>query len=199
MQIDLSEEIEKSRRFQSFADEYLVDIGAPATVKNRASLAFFHLCLEHQHGLHLLVENHVYGSALALLRPIYESYIRGLWCLRCATEPQILKFVKSGDIPKINPMLADLVANDPGCAALPALHKSSWSWLNDYTHGGSLQIKSRTQSDSIVNVQSDSHAAAALLVARHWAVLAGVAMSDICDRPELGVELARQRAEMDGE
>lgn len=197
MELDLEMELDKSLQFQSLADETLVDISAPGTSKNRAALAFFHLCLEHQHGLHTLIEQRVFGSALALLRPLYESYVRGMWALHCASHEEIMEFIRSNRLPKIRQMLVRISSAVDGLELLENAHEASWDWMNDYTHGGSSQIRARTQGDDIQNTQSEVHAAAALVNGRHWAFMAAVAIADVCGRPDICTALHHQRVAMD--
>ena len=197
MKLNLELELEKSKAFQALADESLVDISAPDTSKNRAALAFFHLCLEHQHGLHILVEQRVFGSALALIRPTYESCIRGLWALYCARHEDILAFIENDQLPKIRRMLENIASAGQGFDDIVNAHDSSWDWMNDYTHGGSIQIKARAQGDTIQNSQTEQHAAAALATGRHWAFTSAVSMAAVCDRPDIYQALHMQRVLFD--
>jgi hypothetical protein len=198
MELDLEMELEKSRQFQALADEKLVDISASDNSKNRAALAFFHLCLEHQHGLHVLVEQRIFGSALAILRPVYESYVRGMWSYHCASHDQIMAFIKRDKLPRIRQMVVGISTAVEGLRGMVQSHDAGWGWMNDYTHGGSSQIRARAQGDTIQNTQSEKHAAAALVTGRHWAFLAAVAMCDVCKRPDLYSMLHFQRLAMDG-
>ena len=52
----------------------------------------FDVSLEYQKAIVLLIENKLIGSAFSLVRLQFEAYIRGLWLIRCATEPEIEKF-----------------------------------------------------------------------------------------------------------
>ena len=42
--------------------------------------------LELYQGIIVLVDNKLFGSALALLRPHFEAHVRGVWLQWCATE-----------------------------------------------------------------------------------------------------------------
>ena len=59
---------------------------ATTTLKTRVSLSLLHLSLEHCRGITSLIRYEVFGSALALLRPQVEAYIRDVWFDRCAQE-----------------------------------------------------------------------------------------------------------------
>jgi len=77
----------------------------------------FDMVLEHQNAVARLVENQLYGSALAQLRLIADAHIRGMWFARCATEADAARFretdytKKLNDLIKENPDLKDLVSN----------------------------------------------------------------------------------------
>ena len=40
----------------------------------------------------MLVTNRLYGSAFVLIRSVFESYIRGVWLYRCASDTEIEAF-----------------------------------------------------------------------------------------------------------
>jgi hypothetical protein len=46
-------------------------------------------CREHFSSIILLLENESYNSALALRRVLYDTFLRGMWISRCATEDVI--------------------------------------------------------------------------------------------------------------
>jgi hypothetical protein len=95
-------------------------------------------------------------------------------------------------------MLGQVLASVEGLEGMDKTHSDTWGWMNDYTHGGSLQIRARAQGDTIQNTQSDPYMAAALVHGRHWAFMAAVAMCDVCGRPDIYTMLHFQRIEMDG-
>jgi hypothetical protein len=79
------------------------------------------------------------------MRSIFESYVRGVWFMKCATTKDISDFqkdkLKEGtfedrlkEIEKI-----DSVAH----GGLIKLKKTAWAGLNSYTHGGMRPVSRR--------------------------------------------------------
>lgn len=64
---------------KKFADE----------LRNVLVCGYVDLALEHQQALLVLTEAQLYGSAFALVRPLYEVALRGLWVKACATDGQV--------------------------------------------------------------------------------------------------------------
>ncbi len=62
----------------------------PSTIRSWLFLLLYDLATEH-HGALLILTNtgtH-FGSALALLRPLWEVSLRGVWVARCAWDEQL--------------------------------------------------------------------------------------------------------------
>ena len=74
----------------------------------RVAVALLHLCIEHQTGIHTLVENGINGSAFALLRQQFASYVGGVWFNRCATEQQVSSFLEGRAPPTLGSILRAL-------------------------------------------------------------------------------------------
>lgn len=48
--------------------------------------------MEHQKAIVLLMARSFYGSAFALVRILFEAYVRGVWLHQCASEAQLYDF-----------------------------------------------------------------------------------------------------------
>src|SRR5690606_8896961 len=125
----------------------------------RAGLACLHLSIEHLHGLRTLAETGLYASALALLRPLYESYIRGAWILKCADGEQASSAINADRFPKVGRMVEAISTLVPGFELLEDTHSTVWGPLNDFTHGGATQIKARVRGSEIGSTISSGHVA----------------------------------------
>jgi len=62
--------------------------------KSQILLAYQSILVEHNTAITLLVQNELYGSAFALVRPFYELLYRAHWLIRCATDKQIDKTIQ---------------------------------------------------------------------------------------------------------
>jgi Family of unknown function (DUF6988) len=78
------------------------DIGGfHGDLRNMMAAACFDQVLEHQGAVLVLVEEEMYGSALALLRCMAEAIIRGMWFHHCATDAELQRFKKHDRIDKV--------------------------------------------------------------------------------------------------
>jgi hypothetical protein len=49
---------------------------------------------EHHQAIQLLLRSSLDGSAFSLFRSIFETYVRGVWLLRCASEEEVENFTE---------------------------------------------------------------------------------------------------------
>ena len=57
--------------------------------RKTVGMGLYSTSLEYHAAVQLLCENKKYGAAVALLRPQFESYAKGLWYISCSTDTQI--------------------------------------------------------------------------------------------------------------
>lgn len=148
------------------------------TDRLKVAVALLHLSLEHHTGIHALVNLGVIGSAFALLRPQFETYIRGVWYHRCAADTQVSLFIAGEQPPKINVLIEEiekLEAFDE--KLLSSTKRQIWRNLNDFTHGGTTQVKARCTVDEITQNYREEHIANLLAASASWSLLAGVALA----------------------
>jgi hypothetical protein len=149
-----------------------------ATNRLRVATSLLHLSLEHQTGIHSLINLGVIGSAFALIRPQLEAYIRGIWYHRCASDDQISAFIGGAQPPKIDILIQaieNLEAFDE--RRLSDIKKRIWTNLNDFTHGGTTQVKARCTTDEIKQNYKVEHIANLLTASASLSLLAGVALA----------------------
>jgi hypothetical protein len=104
----------------------------------------FDMVLEHQNAVARLVENQLYGSALAQLRLIADAHIRGMWFARCATEADAARFRETDYTKKLNDLIKDIetsLGNAP--ITLSKMVREQWGTLCGFTHTGYKQITRR--------------------------------------------------------
>lgn len=170
----------------------LID-GAPCqgTHRLRVSVGLFHLCLEHQMGIHILASNGIIGSASALLRPQAEAYLRGMWFHRCATDKQVSGFLahetKPPNIPSLIAALQKLDGFQDGM--LGRMSGEAWYHLDDFTHGGALQVKARNTRNEIASNYLLDHATGVLKSSAALGLLAAVGIASAVDSQGLANDL----------
>lgn len=148
------------------------------TNRLQVAVALLHLSLEHQTGIHSLVNLGVIGSAFALFRPQLEAYVRGVWYHRCATDAQVASFIGGEQPPKIDVLIEEiekLEAFDE--KRLSEAKRQLWPNLNDFTHGGTTQVKARYTADEITPNYRVEHIANLLTASASLSLLAGVALA----------------------
>jgi hypothetical protein len=104
----------------------------------------FDTAIEHQAAIALLCSRGLPGSMLALLRPMIEATVRGLWLMQCASEAELERFEKGG-IEKNFATIAAEVESASGARTptLTMMKKRVWSVLHDFTHTGVQQVARR--------------------------------------------------------
>lgn len=97
--MSIQDNIIKSEALIQWMDQRIDGLEIRSDERTRISAACFDVALEHQKSIVLLIANHLVGSAFSLVRVLFETYIRGLWLERCASETEIEKYKKI-DLPK---------------------------------------------------------------------------------------------------
>lgn len=107
------------------------------------------LSMEHAAAAMLLMQSGMPAPAITLLRPQFESLVRGMWLKFAATESQVEKLSlpltvetarRGDDLPMLADMLKRLEAVPEApkhiVAQLQGYKDIAWKALNSYTHGG---------------------------------------------------------------
>jgi hypothetical protein len=165
----------------------------PAEDRNRIAAGCFHQALEHHEAIVHLVRRNLLGSAMALVRPLFEIYIRGIWLGKCASKDELAAFQKG----KIDKSFSDLVAEIEGhegynVGVLAKVKKQSWSAMNDFTHGGALQVFRRITSDSITPNYAAEEVAELLNFSGAVGLLSTSEVALLANRQDIAVELLEE-------
>lgn len=102
-----------------------------------------HASIEHGMAILVLVDEGLYGSALALIRLQFEAYVRGIRLAHCASDSEVDK-AGENEFPKMDRIIASL--EKPGLldgSLLSTIKCDSWKPLNSLTHTGYQQIGPR--------------------------------------------------------
>lgn len=150
----------------------------------RVAIALLHLSIEHHQGVHVLVSQGLVGSALALLRPQFETYVRGVWFHHCASDKQIADFLKGVEPPGVGKLIGAVEKVEGfNCGTLGELKKSIYDNLCDFTHGGATQVKGRNSMDEVVSNYLPGHLIgvleASLVLSLHAAIAIATAAEDV--------------------
>ncbi len=113
-------------------------------------IAYFDICMEHMQSIHLLINNKLYGSAFALVRPFYETYYRALWMLKFASDKQIEGIQNNKfDFPNMGSKIKELDSVYTDTDFFEKIKSNSWNTMCDYAHSGTLQLSRRWTDDEL--------------------------------------------------
>ena len=142
----------------------------------------------------LLVSEGMYGSALALVRLLFEAWIRGLWILRAASDEEV---DRAGDdsFPKdFGYLIAQLEKSGGAVEAgmLSAVKAENWTTLNSWTHTGFRQVGARFTASGLGHGYTDEEVLGALEWADGVSLMAVVEFARIAEDNDLGVAALEQ-------
>lgn len=144
----LRKTIDRTAKLQEVVTEHLAGLIPFPEKRFVVSFQAGLLSLEHATGALVLIGDGLGASGLSLLRPQYESLVRGIWLLHAASDSWVDRLgepltVESERRANEGPMLAEMLRQlDAGDAPahlidqLKQFRDVSWKALSSYTHGG---------------------------------------------------------------
>ncbi|MCI5136894.1 MAG: hypothetical protein D3922_00425 [Candidatus Electrothrix sp. AR1] len=143
-------EIKQSEKLIRFFDSKIKDSKFKADGKKEIVIACLDVALEHQKAIILLIAKKHFGSASALMRVLFEAWIRALWLNHCATKEEIEKFMKDKLKTRFYKLVEDLEGEGIYKQGhILALKEKCWNTMNSFTHTGKYQVKHRVSESSI--------------------------------------------------
>ena len=169
-------------------------IGDDAKNNKRVHLgsATLHAALEHANSVAILCEEGCVGSASALLRPLMDAFMRGLWLIRRASDEEVDaagrdKFPGTGDL------LGAIEGLEPYRGNFwSGISERTRKAMHSFTHGGIRQTIARLSSDGVGAIDDTEHALDALRIATTLGYLCAVEFSIIVDNRALFNEAWRR-------
>jgi hypothetical protein len=160
--------------------------------RSNLSGACLHASIEHGMAILVLVDEGLYGSALALIRLQFEAYVRGLWLAQCASDSEVDK-AGQDEFPQIGPIIASL--EKPGLldsSLLSTIKRDAWKPLNSLTHTGYQQIGPRLNKDGIGSNFDDDQIQVALDWAEALTILGAVEFAGLAKNDQLTLALLKR-------
>lgn len=147
--MSLSQSLERAKQFGIWLHERTNDRERPGGIRNRTAESILQQSLDLNDAIIVLLENRLAGPALALARPLFESYVRGFWLLEVATEREVEQF-NNGRCPRMEQLLR-AIGNDPTTfgAWIHETARKNWGSFNGLTHGGCEHVSRRNTHDSV--------------------------------------------------
>jgi len=141
----------------------VINVNIPRTLRTIYTSASLDIALDHYRSIGILLKEQQHGSASALLRCEFESYVFGLWVYTAAHDSELETMAKNEQLtsrtkksrgkPSFKSFREFVMeAGEP----VPGIRKSIekdlngvWKTLNSYTHGGSLALLRRLTDSGI--------------------------------------------------
>jgi hypothetical protein len=174
--------IRESGELINWLDDSIHGVEIKSDIRSQLAIGCLEVALEHQKAIVLLISHSLYGSAFALLRLLFEAYVRGVWLHRCAADADLERFKRDKLDKSIATLTQDIEKLDGyDSGVFSKVKDKSWNPMNSYTHSGYLQICRRIKGttiepnyveDEIVEVLNFTNAAG-LLSALQIAFLSG--------------------------
>lgn len=186
--LSLPDSIAKADDLAKWVDQAIQNVEVSSEDRFRVSAACFDLTQEHHRAITSLIRENLIGSSFALVRSIFESYLRGLWLLHCATDLEVERFIK---LDKINLDCWQLIGAIEGidgfqAGTLKLVKQNSWREMNSYTHSGMMQISRRLTDSTIEPKYSHGAILEVIEFANALAILATIAVAGMSNNLPLG-------------
>ncbi len=140
----------KSDSWRQSLNAHCSKMSLTASNKTRMAGGLFHLSNQHYYSTIELTMKNYSSSAFALMRPQFESFVRGIWGARCATDDSIKEFLNGKEPPRINDLLSKIENLDEySDGSITKLKEEIWSLFCDFTHGGGNQVSWQSSATSI--------------------------------------------------
>lgn len=110
-------------------------------LRSRLCAACFAVSQQHHNSVLILLDHTppLQATAFALLRPLMESTMKGLWLSHVASDEQVQTYIQSGTKLDMASMI-NAVGKAVGLNAHSAIY-SHWHSLSAYTHTGEHQVQ----------------------------------------------------------
>ena len=137
----------------------------PDDKRAQLAAACWHVAIEHSMAIVVLVRQTLHGSALTLIRPLFEAYVRGMWLMHAATKDDLDRAGRDKFPNDFNRLVNELDEKFPSLRPFSAVKKQSWKRLCSFTHTGYQQIGARLTPQGLGYDYQDSE----ILQALEWA------------------------------
>ena len=187
----------RSADLSNWLDSSIHGLDIPSGDREAMAVALFDQVHEHYKAIQLLLKSSFVGSAFSLVRPTLETFVRGVWLLRCASEEEVENFTKDKIVDKSFGDLIREIEARPGydVGVLWKVKKETWSAMCSYAHGGYLQAVRRMTPDQIITNYVDGEMLEVINFSDAVAMLAAFEIFSMAKRDDLNIAvLERMRA-----
>lgn len=185
----LAEAIGESKGLAMWLHQHIDDIQITTNGKERAGLTLMQHALDLDDAIIVLLERNLPGPSLALARPRFEAYVRGLWLIYAATDEDFSRFIES-KYPNFPSLLKAIESSkNSGSAWVKANADLNLKDFHDLTHGGATHLERRTNNNAIEPCYPENELVSLLLFGTEIRMRVGVEFLLKLDNHEVILEL----------
>ena len=161
-------------------------LGVPGNERRELACGSFANSIGHSRAITLLVEAGYDGSALALARPCFDAFHRGLWLMHCATDEEVQKVGKAEKdaFPGYKTMMEAINTRLPS-GSLDRIRQIAGDFWHSYTHGGLEQILGQLSSEGLEENYPPDSVGNVLMVSDFWHLFSAAELADAADNETL--------------
>ena len=162
--------------------------------RHRVAGAQFHMAMDCHCAIVLLIQNSLPGPAFSLIRPMFESFVRGAWIQECADDNIVENYVAQIEIgglekdrfPKrLGCLIEDLKLNRNMYTTLLYTKENSLDAMHSYVHSGYQQVVHRQTETSIESNFSDDEQTKAIRFANTFGCWSAIAICNLSNRADV--------------
>lgn len=181
--------IQKSEKIAQEISLHIAGIEIRSELRIRLAGSSLDIALDHHKAVVILISRYLHGSALAIIRPQFEAYVRGVWLHECANDSQIEAFQK-GHVPDFTRLIADVEKLDVfQSGTLGRMKVRFWKAMCDFTHTGFLHLSRRHTELTIEANYDEGELIEALHIADIMALLSAIEIARIAKANNVANEL----------
>jgi hypothetical protein len=185
----VEENLKTSFGIHSWIEQRLDGLDIPKKSRSLISVGCHDVVIEHHCGISLLIKSKIYASAFALVRPLFETFVRGVWLKNCASDDELKKFNDDSLNKKFGVLLRDIEKLDGfSSKVLSHLKEQAWSEMCGFTHGGIQQIGRRVLNNEIFPDFRESEIVEVLRLTQAFSLLSFIQIVGEADRVDLANE-----------
>ncbi len=177
----------RSADLSNWIDSSIHGLEIPSGDREVMAAALFDQVHEHHKAILLLLKKSFVGSAFSLVRPTFETFVRGVWLWHCASEKEVENFAKGKINEKTFGALIDEIEAQRGydVGVLSKVKKEAWSAMCSYAHGGYLQAVRRMTPGQITANYSEGEMLEVINSSSAIALLAASEIFSMANRKDL--------------
>jgi len=103
---------------------------------------YMQIAISHKKAIHTLIMSQLCQSALTMLRPLYDSVLRGLYVQCCMDTSSATQFIGGKNFPIHGEKFFNKIDENYKLNTFFSVHTQKYfTSFHDYTHGGALQLE----------------------------------------------------------